>query len=1009
MHNQLEKNIQSICSDTLELQASPQGMHLFFKGKKITALAGLHTVAEQQTNQPEEPTLYASDKGRIELSASPESLLAKIDWDNGFFTQTWVFTPQPENIIRWDITTNFSKATTLCELKAGFIVPPTFSHWQTQGTPQLFPEKLDWQTINTGKQTRINLIDFQNIRQTGLKTQEPQTTLVQNTSSELNARIIQVTKSTKLYFNAGTSHKTTLFITAADTVPEHATPTVPASPEPAPEKTLPPSTDNLDKTNLKNNLLDIRFVRTVEPCCTRTSSTLELFYDTIPLLCQTGISATLRVKTQGKSMVLATDCTSKVAVKQKTESLLVLEYVWENPEFWKLPQRILLQTCITAQSPDEINLECSLNAPGSIAVDGIDIALALAPGYDRWQTQYEQGAFSPAAKQHTLPFAYKITSIQAYSASKKSLPGIALVSATPLCPLAGTQNLISLPNSVGLTTTKLDIPPETTAKVFSGKIKISPDKTIFIPDTGHLKIPREKNVKNTLPCITVNADTNQLHEKTAKHFPAAPTALPPEQAAKAIRQNMEDKQIFSIAIQINRFNFFKAAQIARWAARQAGVIADLRDIELELFPVTDIVENFQKYLCRLKTALDRQVKNPLIEFYVTDEDLFDILAKTAKGAVEDSPKDMLRLLGVVCEHAFIGPRTVVFDPHHVCNANCLHCWVHTPQVEHPKDFLAQTMDKQAFFKIVDDLSRLHTDRIIFQGDGEPLMHAQLMEMIEYAREKSLKVMFFTNGYLLTEEVSRKVIDLGVDEIFCSLPAGDKHTFAKINPKMHKADPAAFDKILKNCKTLIDIRNKAGRQTPKLTMTHVIHSLNHDNIPEMSKNCTYMGADKCRFYLIRLSDQNNTLQLGKEEFKILARDIKQAHAYFEKHPATELIDNIDFQLAQYDEQTGSWAKDVFLQRGCMIGWFFNLIPAQLDMSFCCHLRTVGNLDRENFADIWFSSRYDQWRTQAKHMADNKQVKFLNNVPLFDEHCTKCDNHQVLLSIYGQLKKHALDKY
>ena len=101
--------------------------------------------------------------------------------------------------------------------------------------------------------------------------------------------------------------------------------------------------------------------------------------------------------------------------------------------------------------------------------------------------------------------------------------------------------------------------------------------------------------------------------------------------------------------------------------------------------------------------------------------------------------------------------------------------------------------------------------------------------------------------------------------------------------------------------------------------------------------------------------------------------------------------------------------MFLKKGCTIGNFFNLVPAKGDVSFCCHLRTVGYLDKGDYKDIWFSERYDKWRRQAKYIKDNVNAKFLNNQILYDEHCTHCDNHQAILDCYEKLEKYGLDKY
>ena len=142
--------------------------------------------------------------------------------------------------------------------------------------------------------------------------------------------------------------------------------------------------------------------------------------------------------------------------------------------------------------------------------------------------------------------------------------------------------------------------------------------------------------------------------------------------------------------------------------------------------------------------------------------------------------DLVRLLGIISEHTFIGPRVIVIDPHHRCNTNCTHCWVHTPKIKHTDEFLNMSFPFERFKKLIDDAAKLKVKTIILQGDGEPLLHPKSLEMLKYAKSKGLEARFFTNGILLNERVAKTVVDIGVDEIYCSFPAGTPETYKIIN-------------------------------------------------------------------------------------------------------------------------------------------------------------------------------------------------------------------------------------
>jgi MoaA/NifB/PqqE/SkfB family radical SAM enzyme len=210
------------------------------------------------------------------------------------------------------------------------------------------------------------------------------------------------------------------------------------------------------------------------------------------------------------------------------------------------------------------------------------------------------------------------------------------------------------------------------------------------------------------------------------------------------------------------------------------------------------------------------------------------------------------------------------------------------------------------------------------------------------------------------------------------------------------------------KNLMDLKRKLRKGSPRLLMTHVIHRLNYDELIRMAKLDVYIGSDAARFYLIRLDDNNKHLKLSDEQIEVIKNDLPIASDIL-KRANIDFVDNIKFQLSHYENSTGAWSKDIFLEKGCAIGWYFCLIPALGDISMCCHLRTVGYLNKHRFKEIWNSEYYRIRRHQAKFLAHYKDIEFLNGVKLFDEHCEHCDNHQGLLHIFNDLETAGLDKF
>jgi len=511
-----------------------------------------------------------------------------------------------------------------------------------------------------------------------------------------------------------------------------------------------------------------------------------------------------------------------------------------------------------------------------------------------------------------------------------------------------------------------------------------------VPTTGDgLKTP-----KNSFKLF---GDFKELHNRIAGKQDDFKKSI--EQINKLVARGQEVK----IVICLSRYNFSRLNKIAEFSMSLLDKKIDLSLIELKVFPVKDLPGNFINYVESIKKQIDTEK----ISISFCDEQLMDILNTVGLHAKVDPgrEKDLLRLLGIISEQVFIGPQTIVFDPFHRCNAKCQHCWVHTPEIKHPEEFLNRKFDFEIFKQIIDDASGMMTDGIILQGDGEPLMYDKFMPMLKYARSKNLGVLFFTNGILLDEDKSKEIIDLGTNEIYCSFPAGSPETYEKVA----SIQPAeTFYKIRDNLKKFMILRRQSGKNEPRLIISHVIHNMNYHELVEMAKMDADIAPDAVRFYLIRLDVMNKFLQLSPEQIEVIKGQVAAVSDILRKNKI-ELIDNFQFQLNHYDEKTGAWSKDFFLNHGCTIGWYFNLIPAKYDMSFCCHLRTVGYLDKKSFKDVWNSVEYWRWRRQAKYLKSNQTAKFANGQLLYDEHCDHCDNHQTIIRTLNELKRFDLFKY
>ncbi len=168
------------------------------------------------------------------------------------------------------------------------------------------------------------------------------------------------------------------------------------------------------------------------------------------------------------------------------------------------------------------------------------------------------------------------------------------------------------------------------------------------------------------------------------------------------------------------------------------------------------------------------------------------------------------------------PLCIIIEPTNVCNFKCLMCWQSTE--DYKKDGGPfSNMDMKLFEKIIDDTKSMvekygKIKLIKLYSTGEPLLHPQIGEMVKKIKEADICVNLeiTTNGSLLTPELSRQLVEYGLDYLRVSIYAIDKDEEKRITQTN-----IAPDTIAENVKYLYEYRNKEQKEKPFIC-TKIMH-------------------------------------------------------------------------------------------------------------------------------------------------------------------------------------------
>lgn len=162
-----------------------------------------------------------------------------------------------------------------------------------------------------------------------------------------------------------------------------------------------------------------------------------------------------------------------------------------------------------------------------------------------------------------------------------------------------------------------------------------------------------------------------------------------------------------------------------------------------------------------------------------------------------------------------------------CNLRCPMCIMSLPKRE-----LRQWGDSKVKMtletarRIIDEGVREGQAALGINGTNEPLLTPYLVEVIEYARRQGIvDIMFNSNGSLLTEELSHRLIDSGLTRIMFSLDAITQETYDQIRIGSN------FQRVMRNIETFLRIKRQKGAVLPLVRVSFVKMSINEHELDD----------------------------------------------------------------------------------------------------------------------------------------------------------------------------------
>jgi|GEM_PF-5669538 len=174
---------------------------------------------------------------------------------------------------------------------------------------------------------------------------------------------------------------------------------------------------------------------------------------------------------------------------------------------------------------------------------------------------------------------------------------------------------------------------------------------------------------------------------------------------------------------------------------------------------------------------------------------------------------------------------ISIDPVSACNLNCYFCTVSGSR----DGSIVNTEKLLIALENINDL-RYHLKKVFFTGIGEPLLYKDLPDVTAKLKSKAATIGTFTNGVLLTPDLSEKLLKSGMNAFMISVTGLSPKIFSMFQGGNLTSSQAEklYNTIQDNIKALCELRDKINKDA----LIRISYILTEDSKSDFFKSLSY---------------------------------------------------------------------------------------------------------------------------------------------------------------------------
>ena len=298
----------------------------------------------------------------------------------------------------------------------------------------------------------------------------------------------------------------------------------------------------------------------------------------------------------------------------------------------------------------------------------------------------------------------------------------------------------------------------------------------------------------------------------------------------------------------------------------------------------------------------------------------------------------------------------------VSTYSSLECQI-CPRAVFAEKWIFQNMPLETFRMISEHFPL--TRWVSFRGWGDPLENENLLEMLHLTKRAECGTALTTNGSLLTEEVSRRLLETDLDVLVVALELATQaiqDSLACIGSDLQR--------ILDQVQALVKLRKASGKKKPAISLSFPMTRLNMGELPGLVSVAAKLGVNEVifthldylpeeRWNILRTFYHESPTRAFEESIEEIQRQGKKERIPVKAYPLKaeeKPVCEPDPPNRVFFSVDGSIAPCPYLRipkRGDIPRIFMN-------QGYSVPQTIFGNLHQENFLEVWNKESYRSFR-------------------------------------------------